>query len=218
VNSDELLRTFRSESPPPDEATTQRVYNRATTGRPPRVTRRRLALALVLVAVTGTGFGVSALMREGSRSVSLGGFEPGITTLGVNPFGADGKLVTFQQLVAEKASHGYDIPIPDSPLANSHNIGSIWENPATGEEAVVYYPSSGIELVYCGSCGVDYTGFPADQIETIHGIRALVFPAGGPYIFAAVLFPIPAAGLVTLLGPGPVSDLVSVARTLRINP
>jgi hypothetical protein len=145
-----------------------------------------------------------------------GNLRPGITTLGVDPFGEgeSSKLVTLQQFVADKAAQGYDVPLPDSPLANSTNVGSVWESSTGG--AVVWYPSSGIELTY-GVSGVDYTGFPADQIETIDGVGALVFPAGGPYIFAAVLVPIPGGHLVTLLSNGPVSDLVSVAKTMPIS-
>lgn len=131
-----------------------------------------------------------------------------------NLFGADGKLVTLQQFVADKAKEGYSVPLPNSPLANSDNVGNVWENTATGE-VTIYYPSSGILLAY-GGTGVVYTGIPADDIQTINGVRALVFPARSPdSYFASVLLPIPDGHLVALLSNnGPVSDLVSVAKTM----
>ena len=149
-------------------------------------------------------------------TVGPGALRPGITTLGNdNPFGADGKLVTIQQFVADKAKEGYSVPLPHSPLANSDNVGNVWENTATGE-VVVYYPSSGIEMNY-GGTGLDYTGTPANDIQTINGVRAIVLPAGSPdSYFSSVSLPIPSGHLVDLLSKGPVSDLVSVARTMTV--
>jgi hypothetical protein len=151
-----------------------------------------------------------------NSSVGPGALRPGITTLGNdNPFGADGKLVTLQQFVADKAKEGYGVPLPNSPLANSDNVGNVWENTATGE-VIVYYPSSGIELNY-GGTGLDYTGIPASDIQTINGVRAIVFPAGSPEsYFSSVSLPIPSGHLVDLLSKGPVSDLVSVAQTMTV--
>lgn len=214
--TDDLLTTFRCEVPLPDEKTARWIYDRATNSPPRMMTTRQLAAAAVMLACAAAAFGISTLVQGGGRSGPTvpGGVEPGITTLGVNPFGAQGKLITLRQFVADMADRGYDVPLPDSPLANSQNVGSIWEAPSG--EVVVYYPSSGIELNYGGS-GVDYRGIPRDQIKTIDGVRALVFPPNGPYIFAAVLLPIPSGHLVALLGPGPVSDLVNVARTMPIN-
>lgn len=153
--------------------------------------------------------------QNGAPAVGLGRLEVGSTTLGVNPFGDQGQVLSLQQFIADMASKGYDAPLPDSPLANSSNVGSIWENTATGE-VVVYYPSSGIELWY-GRGGLTYTGIPASDIQTINGIRAIVFPAGSPdSYFAAVSLPIPSGHLVDLLSEGPVSDLVSVAQTMPV--
>jgi hypothetical protein len=140
--------------------------------------------------------------------------RPGITKLGVNPFGSHSKLVTLEQFVADKAKLGYDVPLPDSPLANRDNIGSIWENTFTGG-AAAYFPSSGIELVY-GGTGIDYTGIRASEIQMIGDVRAVVWPAGsGNYAeYAEVMLPIPEGHLVRLVGQRPVSDLVSVAKTM----
>lgn len=164
--------------------------------------------------LTVAGFGTSRLVQGSGRSGSVrpGALEPGITTLGnSNPFGTDGKLVTPQQLPTDL---GYAVPFPDSPIANSDNVGNVWENTATGE-VIVYYPSSGIELNY-GGTGVDYTGFPANQIQTINGVRAIVESAGSPgFLFARVMLPIPSGHLVELLSNGPVADLVSVAKTVH---
>jgi hypothetical protein len=47
---DDLLTQFRDDVPLPDDATTQRIFVRATTSRSARVSPRQLAFALVLVA------------------------------------------------------------------------------------------------------------------------------------------------------------------------
>ena len=225
----QLLREFRAGIPVPDEETRRRIYAQAT--RPRRIwlrasghspARAALVVAVGLIAVAAMGFGVSTLVqgsghpRSGTAAVAPGpgALRPGITTLGNdNPFGADGKLVSLQQLVAEKAKEGYTLPVPDSPLANSDNVGNVWENTATGE-VIIYYPSSGIELNY-GGTGLDYSGIPANDIQTINGIRAIVFPAGSPEsYFSSVALPIPSGHALTLLSKGPVSDLVSVAKTM----
>lgn len=151
--------------------------------------------------------------RPGSVGMGRLGFDT--TPLSNDdPFGADGKLVTLEQFVADKAKEGYNVPLPNSPLANSDNVGNVWENTATGE-VTIYYPSSGILLAY-GGTGVDYTGIPAEDIQTINGVRALVFPARSPdSYFASVSLPIPKGHLVALLSNnGPTSDLVSVAKTM----
>lgn len=189
---------------------------RATQGERTRSARPLVIAAVGLIAATALGFGVSTLFQgSGRQSPSAGRAEPGITTLGNdNPFGPTGKLLTLQQFVAERVDEGYSVPLPDSPLANSGNVGNIWE--ATTGEVIVYYPSSGIELNY-GGTGVDYTGFPADQIQTIDGVRAIVEPAGTDGPFATVMLPLPGGHLVSLYSKGPVSDLVGVAKTIPIH-
>jgi hypothetical protein len=226
----QLLRELRAGIAIPDEETRRRIYARATRPhriwlRPRRLTRPARPMVMVaigLIAAAALGFGVSTLVQGSSHQpsepapVRPGALQPGITTLGNdNPFGADGKLVTLQQFVADNVNQGYSVPLPDSPLANSDNVGNVWE--ATTGEVIVYYPSSGIELNY-GGTGVDYTGVPADQIQTINGVRAIVEPAGTEgFPFATVMLPLPSGHLVSLYSKGPVSDLVSVAKTMPIN-
>lgn len=163
---------------------------------------------------SSTGFW-SAQNGRPNSSVGPGALRANTFPLGENPFGADGELVTLQQFVADKAKLGYSPALPNSPLANSENVGSVWENTATGG-AIVYYPSSGIELAY-GGTGLDYSGIPANDIQTINGVRAIVFPAGSPYsYYSSVSLPIPSGHVVDLLSKGPVSDLVSVAQTMTV--
>ncbi|HJU35865.1 MAG TPA: hypothetical protein VJ716_00410 [Gaiellaceae bacterium] len=197
---------------------------RATQGKETRSLPRRklllIAAAVAACAAAAIGFGVSTLFQGSSHRGSgpvparpdLG--RPGITSLGNgNPFGADGKLVTLQQFVADMAKRGYNVPLPDSPLANSNNVGNVWEAPSGA--AIAYYPSSGIELTY-GGTGIDYVGVPGDEIQEINGVRAIVESAGTQgFTFATVMLPLPSGHLVTLLSKGPVSDLVSVAKTLQ---
>jgi hypothetical protein len=200
---------------------------RATQGRGKgSMSRRKLLLfaaAVAACAAAAIGLGVSTLFQSSSRQDSgPGPVSPGAIRIDTtplsnnNPFGDQGKLVTLQQFVADMAAKGYNVPLPNSPLANSENVGNIWENTATGA-VTIYYPSSGIQLEY-GGTGVEYTGIPADEIQTISGVRALVFPAHGPdSYFASVLLPIPGGHLVGLLSSGPVSDLVEVAETMPIH-
>lgn len=190
---------------------------RATQGRRSRSARPLVIVAVGLIAAAALGFGVSTLFQGSSHQLaSAGRIEPGITTIGNdNPFGAAGRLLTLRQFVAEGVDEGYSVPLPDSPLANSGNVGNIWE--ATTGEVIAYYPSSGIELNY-GGTGVDYTGIPAGQIQTINGVRAIVEPAGtDAFPFATVMLPLPGGHLVSLYSKGPVSDLVSVAKTIPIH-
>jgi hypothetical protein len=197
---------------------------RATQGTRTRSARPMVMVTVGLIAAAALGFGVSTLVQSSghqasgpTRPVQPGAIRVDTTPLSNNnPFGPDGKLVTLQQFVADMAAKGYNVPLPNSPLANAENVGNIWENTATGA-VTIYYPSSGIQLEY-GGTGVEYTGIPADDIQTISGVRALVFPAHSPdSYFASVALPIPGGHLVDLLSDGPVSDLVSVAQTMPIN-
>ena len=196
---------------------------RATQGERTRSARPMVMATIGLIAAAAVGFGVSTLFQGSGHQASgptapvqPGGIRIDTTPLSNdNPFGADGKLVTLHQFVADKVDQGYSVPLPDSPLANSDNVGNVWENTATGA-VTIFYPSSGIQLDY-GGTGVDYSGVPPDQIQTINGIRAIVRPAGSPEsYFAEVMLPLPSGHLVVLLGNGSVSDLVSVAKTMPI--
>jgi hypothetical protein len=171
---------------------------------------RRVSWIAVLLAVAAAGFGISRLVQRGrADAVPQMKLTPGITTLGNgNPFGADGKLVTLQQLRTDVGNE-LSFPFPHSPLANAQNVGNVWENRATGE-MIVYFPSSGIELNYGN--GVDYTGVPAYQIKKINGVRAIVEgPESGDVLFPTVLLP-----NVELESNGSLSDLVAVAKTIPI--
>src|SRR5262245_31358154 len=65
--TDDLLTTFRSEMPMPDDETTQRTYERATSGRRRVLTRRRLVAAVaVLVAVAAIAGGLTATLGGGA--------------------------------------------------------------------------------------------------------------------------------------------------------
>jgi hypothetical protein len=124
-------------------------------------------VAVALIAAAAVGFGVSTLFQGSGRpgagpSTALGpaGIHIDTTPLSnANPFGDQGKLVTLQQFVTDMASRGYNVPLPNSPLANSDNVGNVWENTATGA-VTIYYPSSGIQLDY-GGTGSRLLGRPA---------------------------------------------------------
>lgn len=64
MNSDDLLTTFRSEIPLPDETRARRIYARATT-RSRRLPRRRVALAVaVCVAIGASAVAFSGLLES----------------------------------------------------------------------------------------------------------------------------------------------------------
>lgn len=177
---------------------------------------RLVAVAALAVAVVAAGVWAglsltgSAHSRSGPEAPQL---WPGV--LGVNIFGTDGARVSLSQL---RADVSYAFPLPDSPLANAGNLGDIWEDTAT-HAFTIYYPSSGIELVYSGT-GVDFTGFPASEIQSIGGIKSLVFPAGtfgAGDKYTQVLVPLPGGHLVSLYGAEPVADLTSVAASIVAN-
>ena len=59
------LTTFRSEMPMPDEETTQRIYQRATSGRRHVMGRRRLVAAVAVIAAAGIAGGLTATLGGG---------------------------------------------------------------------------------------------------------------------------------------------------------
>jgi hypothetical protein len=67
--TDDLLTTFRSEMPMPDDKTTQRIYERATSGRRHLVTPRRLVAIVAVFAAAGIAGGLS-LTLGGSDGAS----------------------------------------------------------------------------------------------------------------------------------------------------
>jgi hypothetical protein len=173
-----------------------------------------VAALVMAVAAAGVWAGLSltgsAHSRSGPEAVRFG---PDV--LGLNRFGTDGASVSLSQL---RADISYAFPLPDSPLANSGNLGDIWEDTAT-HAFTIYYPSSGIELVY-GGTGVDFTGFPASEIQSIGGIKSLVIRAGtfgAEDKYTEVSVPLPGGHLVTVAGAGSVADLTSVAASIVAN-
>ena len=76
--SDDFLTTFRSEMPMPDEKTTQRTYERATSGKRRTVTQRRLVIAVAVLALAGVAavLGVT-LGGGGSKTIVPGLHGPG---------------------------------------------------------------------------------------------------------------------------------------------
>jgi len=223
----QLLRDHWSEVPEADEATVGGAYSYAigsTSDRwrlpaTSRFTRPRLAaFAVAAVAVfVGAGFGVHALLsarQPPTASTHPGPSAPDLTPeppSGANPFGQSGKAITLDEL---KAAKSHPIAIPDSPLANSSNVGSVWLNTLSGA-AAAYWPSSGIEIFW-GGTGVDYSGSPPEDIQTINGVKVILQPATGDYPTSDLLFPEPDGHLVDLATNGSIDDLIAVAQTLPV--
>ena len=215
----QLLRDHWSDVPKANHDTVDRAYAyavRSTGAR--RSSRRRLTAfaAAGVAALVGAGFGVHALLHAPQPPRASTQQRPGAVRLreikfGVDPFGQSGETITLDQLQGA-ASH--PIAIPDSPLANSGNVGNVWINTVTGG-AAAYWPSSGIEIFW-GGTGVDYSGFSAEDIQTINGVKVILQPATGDYPTSELLFPEPDGHLVELATNGSIDDLIAVAETLPV--
>jgi hypothetical protein len=223
----QLLRDHWSEVPQADEDTVERAYAYAVRSRSGRgrfvsnrtSTRPRLAAVLVVASLAGlaaAGFGVNALLQPSQHSHASTQKGPGAPRVGppvfgANPFGEAGATITLDELKAAKSS---PIAIPDSPLANSSNVGGVWLNTESGA-AAAYWPSSGIEIAW-GGTGVDYTGFPAEDIQTINGVRVILRHGAGANPWSSLIFPEPNGHVLELWTRGSIDDLISVAQTLPV--
>jgi len=75
--TDDPLTTFRSEMPMPDEETTQRIYERATSGRRNRVTRRGLIAVVAVLVAAGIAGGLTATLGGGGPKAPTGPWPKG---------------------------------------------------------------------------------------------------------------------------------------------
>lgn len=236
MNAEALETRLREYALGPDEADWNDVVRRAQSSRHKagdgRWTKRgRLSLAIATGIALALGTAVASFELSSSSSQKAGGGARGDaarlwTNFGGNAFGSDGQQISYGELVAQDPS----IPLPDSPLANSQNVGAIWVVPekvlrdeglpqATGSglAAAVYYPSSGIELLWIPG-PLPYAS--PDLTQTLDGVQALVLPRVGETNVAQVSLRVGGHRL-TLEGFTPTvtaSDLVSVAQTLSPSP
>jgi hypothetical protein len=187
---------------------------------------RMLFLAVAVVAAIGAAaFGVIKV-TEGSKPPqtssgpnNTGGqlsAGPDWAPSADNPFPGEASAATLNQLAAMDPT----LPLPNSSLANAHNVGAVWAgvNPKTNEVvAAIYYPASGIELM------VAQGTIPAGQaqLSTIAGYPAVVgqsAPNGSPE--SSVPSPVqlglalPDGRVLTLTGFRSANDLIEVAKTL----
>ena len=229
----ELEKRLRDIAVAPEDSDWADVLRRVGGAR--RVPRRRLVLALaacVAVAVPALVLGLRAgAGSQGPAPQRLGGLE-GRVPDGSNLWGQYGRQISIDELRAEAPY----IPLPDSPLANDANVGTVWVWDHTSDPrvavdhvaAVVYYPASGIELLWTGS-GLDYTGLRPGQEQTIDGVRAIVLagdqtvgPTGATgYKFPAVSvlnLPVGPDHVLQMDGTVPGSELIEVAHTLSPSP
>ena len=222
----QLLRDHWNEVPEADQETVQQTYayavrRKSRGGRfasKRTATRPRLAAVLVasLAVLAAAGFGVTALLQPSQHSPASTQKGPGAPHIGppvfgANPFGRAGAAITLDEL---KAAKSYPIAIPDSPLANSSNVGGVWLNTESGA-AAAYWPSSGIEVDW-GGIGVDYTGFTAEDIQTINGVRVILRHGAGANPWSSLIFPEPNGHALTLWTFGSINDLIAVAQTLPV--
>ena len=191
-----------------------------------RVAVNRHVAAIVCVTVVA-GAIVGAVTLSGRSSPSAAGPTHTVTNrqpkglgalsfynfAGSNPFGAEGTSVTLTQLAEDAPA----VPLPNSPLANSGNAGSVWET--SGGSAAVYYPSSAIELMVVNRTGpLDNTSYPSKDVQTIDGYSAHVapgIPEAKPPVPAQLIIAIPGGKALELTGPD-LADLIDVAKTLPL--
>lgn len=74
--NDNNLATFRSEMPVPDDDTTQRIYQQATSGRRRLMTRPRLVAAVAVLAAAGIAGGLTLTLGGGGKT--SGSIQPGL--------------------------------------------------------------------------------------------------------------------------------------------
>ncbi len=181
---EERLRAFAAT--PDDGADWEDVRRRAGRRLWARPSRRQLTLALaavVVVAASATGVLATRGARPGvtgpigpSGPVGGGSAVYSIPHDGSNPWGQNGRQITIEEL---RAVAPY-LPLPSSDLANDSNVGTVWvldrwfDSPVPEDlfGAAVYYPASGIELVWSLG-GLDYNEFPSQLID---GVRASLIP------------------------------------------
>jgi hypothetical protein len=256
---EERLRAFGAA---PDEGSDWEDVRRRAGGRLwARPARRQLTLVLatvVVVAAAVTGVLVtrgtrpdvtgcaSALLWScpGPSGPSLGGSAMySIPHDGSNPWGQNGRQITIEELRAEAPY----LPLPSSDLANDSNVGTVWvldhvfgqSVPEDLFAAAVYYPASGVELVWSLG-GLGYNEFPTGLVA---GVRASLIPGGwsgptgatgptgdvgptggtgteaklptpkGP-LSSTLQLPVGPEETLMLEGPVPESELIDVAQTL----
>lgn len=197
--------------------------------------RRRVALALAVCVAAAVPAAVFGGLFSSSNPAPTSGPNVAETTdiwkdFGGNPFGMGAEQISYDQLHAQAPY----IPLPDSPLANAGNAaGTVWiitaevlreqSIPAPGNGLVgagIYYPSSGIELVWYYGPHDYLHGSTPDQRQTVDGVTALVLAHVRQTDVAQVTLPV-GDNRLTLEGltPGVSTDeLVSVAQTLSPSP
>ena len=139
--------------------------------------------------------------------------------LGGNPYGKHGRQITIDELRTEAPW----LPLPSSDLANDGNVGTVWVEDHTADAGVpeahifaaVYYPASGIELLWREG-SIDKIG----RIGHIDGVTANIYDStndrptqGLLYLHLQVL----PDRLETLEGRVPKGDLLTVAKTLSFD-
>lgn len=75
--SDDLLTSFRADVPPPDNATAQRIYAHATSGRRRPATKRRLVVVLAVLAAAGIAVGLGVTLGGSGGNGHPRAIEPG---------------------------------------------------------------------------------------------------------------------------------------------
>lgn len=232
----ELEQRLRALATAPGDGNWEDVLRRARGGLTPHnFHRRRLALALALAAgvVVAVSLAAVFLVHGASHAAKGPGGPMGAVTVsppdGSNPWGEHGRQISIDELRAEAPY----IPLPNSDVANDGSVGTVWVWDHTSDATVpknhvaaaVYYPSSGIKVLWTRG-GLDYTGSESRMID---GVRALLVPRDvprvgptGAHVSHGLLswldLPVGADEVLSLEGAVPEDTLIELAATLSPSP
>ena len=156
----QLLREFRAEIPAPDEETRRRIYAYATSEPPGRwqgATRRlslpplRLRFAVPAVAVICAAVAAVVMLTGPAsppgQSGSAGQFLLVPPATLAQPLGPSAPQVS---LADAPSALGGPVTLPNSSLASSANVGTVWTVNYGGDNAVVAiaFPQAGLIVEY----------------------------------------------------------------------
>lgn len=100
--TDDFLTKFRSEMPMPDDETTQKIYENATSGKRRPATRRRVVIAVAVLALAVIAAVLGVMLSGGGNKIQTGPVHPGgpgggmaLAPFSLTPHVASGELASL---------------------------------------------------------------------------------------------------------------------------
>jgi hypothetical protein len=188
---------------------------------------------VVLVLATTAAVPAYLLTRSGAPPAQppSAEFADHIPPVGTDPFPENG--VRVSTTAASKAA-GYSVPFPDSAIADSASLSDVWfragktDSGDTYNEVVLDYVGSGTRIEIAPALHglatdpketftemADGLGMPADSVQTVHGVPALVQPPVESLGRVNGFVEIVLHGLrITVTGSAKVEDLIATANSI----